>query len=225
MAVSKNRKRKVSRHRNVYVIARPLQSAGPASFLSEGKFPFCHWGLLVTKFKEVEMSRRIRNVENTVRDPSRAKPWGTLFELCRDAHDKNTYNVEYDFEGEEWYLEWKHISVAFIGNTDVSDEKLAEEGESHIDRIITNKLSATQIVRDHPDYHAYTNNCQNFVIYLLAVACPGSVIPNDDQNIYNEVDHYRNCEGWDSFHCFYKAVGTIYLSGIYRGYFPLTLYR
>lgn len=67
--------------------------------------------------------------------------------------------------------------MAFIGNTDVSDEKLAEEGESYIDRIITNKLSATQIVRDHPYYHAYTNNCQNFVMYLLAVACPGSVTP------------------------------------------------
>jgi hypothetical protein len=132
----KNRKRKNSRHRNVYIIARPLQIAGRASFLSDRKFPFCHWGLLVTKTKPVEMSWRIRNIENTVRDRSSTKPWGTLFELCRDPYNKNTYNVGYGFLVEEWYLEWKHISMAFIGNTKVSDEMLVDEGEIHINTIM-----------------------------------------------------------------------------------------
>src|SRR6266496_396384 len=30
---------------------------------------------------------------------------------------------------------------------------------------------ATHIIRSHPDYNAFTNNCQNFVLYLLQYAC------------------------------------------------------
>jgi hypothetical protein len=37
---------------------------------------------------------------------------------------------------------------------------------------------ASKITRTHPDYNGYTNNCQNFVRYLLAFACQESVTPN-----------------------------------------------
>jgi hypothetical protein len=37
---------------------------------------------------------------------------------------------------------------------------------------------ASKITRMYPDYDGYTNNCQNFVRYLLAFACQESVTPN-----------------------------------------------
>ena len=36
---------------------------------------------------------------------------------------------------------------------------------------------AGKIIRDHPDYRFYTNNCQNFVLYLLNFACQEPVTP------------------------------------------------
>jgi len=57
---SKKRKRKKSHQRNVYIIARPLQIAGHASSLSNGKFPVCHWGLLMTKAKQIDMYKLMR---------------------------------------------------------------------------------------------------------------------------------------------------------------------
>jgi hypothetical protein len=36
---------------------------------------------------------------------------------------------------------------------------------------------ACRITREHPDYNAYNNNCQKFVVYLLKVACPGCAHP------------------------------------------------
>jgi len=36
---------------------------------------------------------------------------------------------------------------------------------------------ATKIVQKYPDYHFYTNNCQNFVLYLHAFACPEFATP------------------------------------------------
>src|SRR5947207_6055948 len=126
---SKNRKRKKLHLRSVYVIARPLHIGGHLSFLSDGKFPLCHWGLLVTKVKRTEMCNRMRSLENVAHGVSDIKPWGTMFELQRDSHNKNTHNVIYNFEGEEWYIEWKHILMAFIGTTNFSDNRLTKEGE------------------------------------------------------------------------------------------------
>lgn len=36
---------------------------------------------------------------------------------------------------------------------------------------------AINIVQTHPDYQFYTNNCQNFVLYLHAFACPEFLTP------------------------------------------------
>jgi len=54
--------------------------------------------------------------------------------------------------------------MVFIGETKVSDVTLCEEVDNCV---------ACRITREHPDYDAYTTNCQNFVVCLLKVACPG----------------------------------------------------
>src|SRR5277367_1481381 len=40
------------------------------------------------------------------------------------------------------------------------------------------KCQADEIVKLHPNYSAFTNSCQNFVLYLLEFACPDSDITN-----------------------------------------------
>ena len=34
-----------------------------------------------------------------------------------------------------------------------------------------------RILEEHPDYHVFENNCQNFVKYLLEAVCPSAPIP------------------------------------------------
>lgn len=60
----------------------------------------------------------------------------TLGDILHDAHNKITHNVVYDFLGKDWYLEWKHITVAFVGQTYDSEEMLTKEGEIYINGII-----------------------------------------------------------------------------------------
>jgi len=40
---------------------------------------------------------------------------------------------------------------------------------------------AERIIRLHPEYHPYSNNCQNFVRYLLEFACPECDAPKTIQ--------------------------------------------
>jgi hypothetical protein len=46
---------KAQRKRSVYILARPIKAAEKLSFLSEGKFPLCHWALLVSSHSVSEL--------------------------------------------------------------------------------------------------------------------------------------------------------------------------
>lgn len=87
-----------------------------------------------------------------------------MVELVRLPGNINSHNLIHDFGLEHWDDEWKYVAARYVGDTYVSDEELATE--------------ASNITRTYPDYDGYTNNCQNFVRYLLAFACQESVAPN-----------------------------------------------
>jgi hypothetical protein len=87
-----------------------------------------------------------------------------MIELVRLPGNINSHNLTHDFGLEQWDHEWKYVAIQYVGDTYVSDGELATE--------------ASKITRMHPDYDGYTNNCQNFVRYLLAFACQESVTPN-----------------------------------------------
>jgi len=146
------RKRRRKKQRLVYVIARPLKAAGPFSSLSGTEFALCHWGLFVTDPRD-----RDRNTSLSI---SALK--GTLFELLRQENNINTPSTTTDFGVAQWKTEWKYVLITAVGETDVSDEEL--------------RAQASTITRKYPDYDGYTNNCQNFVQYLLAFACPSSTL-------------------------------------------------
>jgi hypothetical protein len=120
-------KRRRKRRRFVFIIARPLTIAGGAFyFLSEGKAPLCHWGLLVTVHNpSVIKAQWDAFIEGN--DPSALKPWGTLFELCRLPGNKISHHKLTNFSLKEW-LTWGAISYAYVGRTGVSDEVLSAQG-------------------------------------------------------------------------------------------------
>jgi hypothetical protein len=46
---------------------------------------------------------------------------------------------------------------------------------------------AQKIVELYPDYHVYSNNCQNFVLYLLKVACPDCRLPRTIKKVVDDM--------------------------------------
>jgi hypothetical protein len=129
MAVhARRRRQKRKRKRSVYIIARPLKAAGPLSVCSDGKFPVCHWGLLVTSRSREEVIVQWRKYCETT-DPSHLPPWGTMIELSRLPDNTNVYNVSTDFGLHEWYKMWgPSISIWYVGETGASDSHLADRG-------------------------------------------------------------------------------------------------
>lgn len=172
---TKQRRRK-KRQRSVYVIARPLRAAGPLAPFSDGKFPICHWGLLVTNCSRDEVASQWTRYRETGKS-SLLPPLGTMIELRRHPDNTNTYNLNTDFGLCDWYEEWGfNISITYVGVTRRSDSSLAYQGRFYHYWCCSSSTSASDIVRPRPDYNAYTNNCQNFVLYLLEFACPQSLI-------------------------------------------------
>jgi hypothetical protein len=157
------RRKKRRKKRAVFVVARPLRAAGVLSFSSDGKFPICHWGLFTVDTRHAEISSQWTKFRET-RDPCNLPPHGTMIELVRLPGNINSHNLIDDFGLEQWDDEWKYVAIQYVGDTDVSDGELATE--------------ASNITRMYPDYDGYTNNCQNFVRYLLAFACQDHVAPN-----------------------------------------------
>lgn len=168
------RRKKRRKKRSVFVVARPLKVAGPLSFASEGKFPLCHWGLLISEADPTNITSRWETYCKT-KDLSSRPPRGTLFELVR-LGQRNTHNKREDFGLEVWDAEWGNISIQHVGKTALTDRELAEQGGPHL---VTHAyyMVASIITQRYPDYHAYTNNCQNFVLYLLQFACEEFMAP------------------------------------------------
>src|SRR5277367_6541797 len=126
----RRRRRRKPAQRSVYIIARPLQAAGRLSIFSDGKFPVCHWGLLVTRrSREEVLSQWMRYCETT--DPSYLPPWGTMIELNRLPDNTNIYNVSTDFGLKDWYaICGPSISIMYVGETEFSDANLTAKGIS-----------------------------------------------------------------------------------------------
>jgi hypothetical protein len=115
------------RKRSVYIIARPTTIAGHLSSLSQGKFPLCHWGLLVSTHSESDLQTRCTML-NLVDDTTALEGWGTLFELIRtEAGNKPQIK---EFGPGDLLREWGHACIAYVGKTKSSDHSLSMEGIS-----------------------------------------------------------------------------------------------
>jgi hypothetical protein len=117
--------RKARRRRAVYIIAKPVKSAGTLSFLSDGKFPFCHWGLLVTRHSRTEIHALSLMMRLDLLDD---EPWGTLFEINRNEANESVPNICPAFGAQELRGEWNRAFLIYVGSTSFSDDKLSREG-------------------------------------------------------------------------------------------------
>lgn len=121
------RRKKRHKKREVFIVGRPLKLARQfsISFVSDGKFPVCHWGLFLTNDRDCDkVWKRYRRTKDPNDLPSR----GTYFELLRLEGDKNSCQKIEDFGLEEFEAEWGCVSIVYAGRTSVSDERLSEEG-------------------------------------------------------------------------------------------------
>jgi hypothetical protein len=106
-------------------MARPIHAAGVFSPLSEGKFPLCHWGVLVSDEKNLHqwLSERDNVVWNTT------KSWGTLIELYRDPlTNLNKPHIVLDFGHFELRKEWRMFALRLVGSTYGDDKTSYETG-------------------------------------------------------------------------------------------------
>jgi len=128
------RRKKRRKKRAVFIVGRPLKLARQfsVSFISDDKFPICHWGLFLTDDRTCDRAwKRYRNTRNPADLPSR----GTLFELLRVEGDKNSCKKTGDFGLEDWEEEWDFVSITYAGQTSLSDQHLSEAGGLPILRV------------------------------------------------------------------------------------------
>jgi hypothetical protein len=113
------------RERTVWVLARPITAANNLGFLSEGKFPLCHWAILLSdmsalSFKVLWHSKH-RTQSNNV--------WRILFELFRGEGDINMPHELQDFgANKELIGTWKTVAATLIGTSPWTDDEISVQG-------------------------------------------------------------------------------------------------
>lgn len=172
------------RQRFVYVIARPLKFARQLNLTSlfEGKFLLCHWGVLVSEYCRHRLKLEIQTFQSGVR--TNIGSLGTVFELFRTTENKSIAHEITNFGSNELNGDWRFITFTYIGNSQFSDIVLARQGINICKAIGLTNL-ACRITELYPDYHGYSNNCQNFVQYLLDKVCPKCSTPQTIQELIN----------------------------------------
>src|SRR5271170_4261780 len=110
---------------SVWLFARPLSWADFIIALQwvDGKYPLCHWGVLVTHLDITvndEFIRRTPHMSSTdvVRD------LGVLYELRRNDINQNTVNVIRPFSTASLKAEWRLFSAKYIGVTEIMHEQI-----------------------------------------------------------------------------------------------------
>lgn len=168
MPIQKRRSARRERStRSVYIVARPIKKAGSLSSLSEGKFSLCHWALLISPNNEKQLRSHIERQAASC-SQSRQSSWGTLFEIFNIDGTIEVHVVE-DF-GRHISPDWGYACIMHLGETHLQDAKIVGRGEYILSAMWLN--IAYEIRNLYPDYHGFSNNCQNFVQYLLKFVCP-----------------------------------------------------
>lgn len=121
------RLRNSKRRRSVYIVAKPLEGAHQLSFLSEAKFPLCHWALLISPYDERGLYDHILCQTNR---PGLSKDgsWGTLFEIFQTDSKRHKVHIVRQF-GRKLSPEWSYACIAYVGETHLPDSKISHHGK------------------------------------------------------------------------------------------------
>src|SRR5438045_8473980 len=110
---------------NVWLLARPLSHTSlipPLASLSDGKYPLCHWGALIT---ELSVNDIEEHFENRYGSPERNM--GTLYALHR-AENQYSANILPPFLPSNLQAEWRRISTTWLTVTTKSSEASSTSG-------------------------------------------------------------------------------------------------
>jgi hypothetical protein len=122
-------KKRKRQPRYVYILGRPLWMATRlgVSFISDGKFALCHWGLLVTPLDLNSMIDCLREFNNIKR--SKHQNLGTLFELVREGRVNRWRTIQNFGEGDELHTDWTTMTIAYVGTTMSHDDVFEATGD------------------------------------------------------------------------------------------------
>src|SRR5579862_4665818 len=112
------------RVRSLYVVARPIRKMGrlKLSFLSDGSYPFCHWGLFISPHNENDLLKNMLQQSQSIHEAG-YPGLGTMVEL-QQSPQGNKPNVISDFQ----ICSWEQAVFAYSGETEMSDEEIVEHG-------------------------------------------------------------------------------------------------
>src|SRR5579859_3655697 len=110
--------------RGVWIFARPLQfgTVFGSQFVNHGKYPFCHWGVLVTSLDFGSAHEKLKEIDNE-RD---SLVLGTMREVVRDEDGNNRIEAR-EFSVLDAKEQWSMFSAEFWGSTHLSNEQMQIE--------------------------------------------------------------------------------------------------
>lgn len=111
---------------NVWLLARPLTRTSfipPLTSLSDGKYPLCHWGVLITNLSVTDIEYHFEN-----RYGSAERHLGTLYELRRIDENQHSVNMIQPFLTSDLRAEWRRVSKKWLGLTTKSNQEISAAG-------------------------------------------------------------------------------------------------
>jgi hypothetical protein len=124
----------VGRTRSVWIFARPLSVAKLFSlfeYVSYGKFPLSHWGVLVTQRRVDDLKAVLVNGDTQrfgERSTADSDELGIVWELNRIEGDVNTVNVTRPFTFATLKFNWTRFSAMYLGSTEKDDIEIQSHG-------------------------------------------------------------------------------------------------
>jgi hypothetical protein len=112
----------VTSRRSLWIFARPFSLLPPLGLGTQGRFYFCHWGVLITDLKVLELenivfqSQSLTSMEDAV--------IGTMFELKRTSGIRITPKCTRPFTGSILKENWKNVTIHHAGMTDMLDDQI-----------------------------------------------------------------------------------------------------
>ena len=118
--------------KSVWLFARPLSWADfiiALQWVSDGKYPLCHWAVLVTHM-DITANDEFMRRDLAQASSSGNTDWGIMYELRRNDINQNTVNIIRPFSPAALQAEWRLFSAKYIGTTEMSHDQIELEGIS-----------------------------------------------------------------------------------------------
>jgi len=111
--------------RGVWIFARPMQfgTIFGSQFVNHGKYPFCHWGVLVTSLDFTSAQRILGEIDREIDE----MVLGTMWDLLRDVDGNNIIHA-WELSVSDVKEQWNMFSAEYLGRTTLMDEETHNEG-------------------------------------------------------------------------------------------------